>query len=107
MDTGGVPFIKVWGSNGSPQWSPDGSKIAFVSSRSNHSLTELRANRDSRRRPAGRRKSADAMNLWRVATREHVQWALGHGYRIAALHRDLAESRAFYLTARDAREVTT
>src|SRR4029079_7960789 len=26
MDTGGVPFIKVWGSNGSPQWSPDGSK---------------------------------------------------------------------------------
>jgi dipeptidyl aminopeptidase/acylaminoacyl peptidase len=38
MDTGGVPFIKVWGSNGSPQWSPDGSKIAFVSLRMNHSL---------------------------------------------------------------------
>ncbi len=38
MDTGGVPFIKVWGSNGSPQWSPDGSKIAFVSLRLNHSL---------------------------------------------------------------------
>jgi len=38
MDTGGIPFIKVWGSNGSPQWSPDGSKIAFVSSRLNHSL---------------------------------------------------------------------
>jgi len=52
-------------------------------------------------------ESADAMNLWRVATREHVQWALRHGYRIAALHRDIAESRAFYLVARDAREVAT
>ncbi|WP_337169661.1 prolyl oligopeptidase family serine peptidase [Gemmatimonas aurantiaca] len=38
MDTAGVPFVKVWGSNGSPQWSPDGSKIAFVSLRLNHSL---------------------------------------------------------------------
>lgn len=52
-------------------------------------------------------KSADAMNLWRVSTREHVQWAFGNGYRIAALHRDRAESRVFYLIARDAREVTT
>jgi predicted GNAT superfamily acetyltransferase len=51
-------------------------------------------------------ESADAMNLWRVATREHMQWALCHGYRIAALHRDRAESRAFYLIARDEREVT-
>ena len=38
MDTGGVPFIKEWGSNGAPRWSPDGSKIAFVSLRMNHSL---------------------------------------------------------------------
>lgn len=38
MDTAGVPFIKVWGSNVNPQWSPDGSKIAFVSLRMNHSL---------------------------------------------------------------------
>jgi predicted GNAT superfamily acetyltransferase len=52
-------------------------------------------------------ESADAMNLWRLATRDHVQWALRHGYRIAALHRDLAESRAFYLIARDAPEGTT
>jgi len=51
-------------------------------------------------------ESADAMNLWRVSTREHLQWALRHGYRVVALHRDLAESRAFYLIARDVREVT-
>lgn len=41
MDTGGIPFIKLWGSNGQPHWSPDGSKIAFVSARENHSLIGL------------------------------------------------------------------
>ena len=41
MDTGGVPFIKLWGNNGQPHWSPDGSKIAFVSMRENHSLIGL------------------------------------------------------------------
>jgi len=38
MDTGGIPFIKEWGTNGQPRWSPDGSKISFVSARENHSL---------------------------------------------------------------------
>src|ERR1019366_8186197 len=38
MDTGGIPFIKEWGNNGQPRWSPDGSKISFVSMRENHSL---------------------------------------------------------------------
>jgi dipeptidyl aminopeptidase/acylaminoacyl peptidase len=38
MDTGAVPFIKEWGNNGSPRWSPDGSKILFVSGRDNHAL---------------------------------------------------------------------
>ena len=41
MDTGGIPFIKLWGSNGQPRWSPDGSKIAFVSARENHSFIGL------------------------------------------------------------------
>ncbi len=41
MDTGGIPFIKEWGSNGQPHWSPDGSKISFVSVRENHSLIGL------------------------------------------------------------------
>ncbi len=41
MDTGGIPFIKLWGSNSQPHWSPDGSKIAFVSARENHSFIGL------------------------------------------------------------------
>ena len=32
------PYIKEWGRNASPRWSPDGSKVAFVSARENHAL---------------------------------------------------------------------
>ncbi|HEX8945533.1 MAG TPA: hypothetical protein VF785_20505, partial [Gemmatimonadaceae bacterium] len=38
MDTGGIPFIREWGRQSFPVWSPDGSKLAFVSTRDNHSL---------------------------------------------------------------------
>jgi len=30
------PFIKAWGTNGNPVWSPDSSKVAFVSNRVDH-----------------------------------------------------------------------
>ena len=38
MDRGETPFIREWGQQTSPRWSPDGSKIAFVSTRTDHSF---------------------------------------------------------------------
>jgi dipeptidyl-peptidase 4 len=37
-DKGAKPFIKIWGVNGGPAWSPDGRKLAFVSRRTDHSF---------------------------------------------------------------------
>ena len=37
-DKGEVPFIRAWGQNSGPRWSPDGSKVAFVSNRTTHSF---------------------------------------------------------------------
>jgi dipeptidyl aminopeptidase/acylaminoacyl peptidase len=38
VDRGEAPLIKVWGTNDAPRWSPDSSKIAFVSERGDHSF---------------------------------------------------------------------
>ncbi|HWK09751.1 MAG TPA: prolyl oligopeptidase family serine peptidase [Vicinamibacterales bacterium] len=38
IDKGLKPFVRIWGTNGSPVWSPDSRKIAFVSSRTDHSF---------------------------------------------------------------------
>ncbi|TAK17691.1 MAG: S9 family peptidase, partial [Acidobacteria bacterium] len=38
MDTGEKPFITAWGTNAGPRWSPDGTKVAFTSTRDNHSF---------------------------------------------------------------------
>src|SRR5262249_17981549 len=36
--TSSTPLIKAWGANRDPVWSPDGTKIAFVSDRVDHSF---------------------------------------------------------------------
>jgi dipeptidyl aminopeptidase/acylaminoacyl peptidase len=36
MDRGEKPFIREWGTNNNPAWSPDGTRIAFVSNRVDH-----------------------------------------------------------------------
>jgi dipeptidyl-peptidase-4 len=38
IDKGEKPFIRVWGTNTNPSWSPDGRKLAFVSNRTDHSF---------------------------------------------------------------------
>ncbi|HXI29106.1 MAG TPA: prolyl oligopeptidase family serine peptidase [Vicinamibacterales bacterium] len=35
------PLVKAWGTNGTPVWSPDGSRFAFVSNRVDHSLVGI------------------------------------------------------------------
>ncbi|HEX3645978.1 MAG TPA: prolyl oligopeptidase family serine peptidase [Vicinamibacterales bacterium] len=37
-EAGSKPLVKAWGTNGTPVWSPDGSKFAFVSNRVDHSF---------------------------------------------------------------------
>jgi dipeptidyl aminopeptidase/acylaminoacyl peptidase len=38
VDRGEKPFISEWGVQSAPKWSPDGRKIAFVSTRTDHSF---------------------------------------------------------------------
>ena len=40
-DRGEKPFIKEWGVQSAPRWSPDGKKIAFVSTRTDHSFVAV------------------------------------------------------------------
>ena len=41
VDRGEAPFIKAWGANSGPRWSPDSTKIAFSSNRTTHSFIGL------------------------------------------------------------------
>jgi Tol biopolymer transport system component len=41
VDKGVKPFIRIWGANSNPVWSPDGKKLAFVTSRTDHSFVAV------------------------------------------------------------------
>ena len=41
MDKGETPFIKEWGTNGNPKWSPDGTMIAFTTNRADHGFVGI------------------------------------------------------------------
>jgi dipeptidyl-peptidase-4 len=41
IERGQKPLVRLWGRNGNLRWSPDGSKLAFVSVRDNHSFVAV------------------------------------------------------------------
>jgi dipeptidyl aminopeptidase/acylaminoacyl peptidase len=41
IDRGEKPYIKSWGQQSAPRWSPDGRKIAFVTTRQDHSFVAV------------------------------------------------------------------
>jgi predicted GNAT superfamily acetyltransferase len=45
-------------------------------------------------------RSPGSARNWRLAVRDHFQWALSHGYTVVGVHRDPTNDRSFYLVTR-------
>lgn len=46
------------------------------------------------------RRSSQTARTWRLAVRDHFQWALSHGYVVTGVHHDAEAGRVFYVIAR-------
>jgi predicted GNAT superfamily acetyltransferase len=43
--------------------------------------------------------STTTAQTWRLAVRDHFQWALAHGYSVTGMHRDAAANRSFFVVS--------
>ena len=64
LDRGLEPLIRAWGAQSAPRWSPDGTRVAFVSSRGDHSFIALYDVRSRTLRYVAPSVDCDAAPAW-------------------------------------------
>ncbi|MEO8452486.1 MAG: prolyl oligopeptidase family serine peptidase [Gemmatimonadota bacterium] len=65
-----LPTVKEWGRNGDPHWSPDGTKLAYVSTREYHSLIAYYDMRSKKIRYVSPSVDFDASPTWSGDSRQ-------------------------------------